>query len=87
MKERSVAEEEATTDTLIKFEKIPILGSACTLHYRSQETHRTASKILRSLQGNIRTNYPRFLALIDLLLFLVQTLHPYTYISLHGYKL
>ena len=46
---------EAITDRLIKCEQIPILGSACTLRYLFQETQRYTSKLLRSLQDDIRS--------------------------------
>ena len=41
-KEEAAAEEEAVTDRFTTSKKINILGSACTLHYLSQETHRSS---------------------------------------------
>ena len=40
--EEAAAEEEAATDRFTTSKKINILGSACTLHYLSQETHRSS---------------------------------------------
>ena len=44
---------KAITERLTKYEQIPILGSACTLRYLIQETHRYTSNLLRNLQDDI----------------------------------
>ena len=49
------AEEKEVTDRFTKLEKIILLGSACCLLDMSQETYRSAFKILRSLQDAIRS--------------------------------
>ena len=52
-KEEIASMEEAVTDIFINSEKSNVLGSACTLHYLVQETHRPAYELLRSLQPDI----------------------------------
>ena len=54
-KEGVEAEEKDVTNRNTNLEKIIILGCACCLLYLSQETHRSAFKLLRSLQDDIRS--------------------------------
>ena len=55
MKEGAEEEEEATVDRLTKCDHFPIIGSARALHFLSEESYRSASKLLRTLQDDIRS--------------------------------
>ena len=54
-KEGVAAEEKVFTDRFTKMKKSTILGSACCVLDLSQGTHRSAIKLLRSLQDEIRS--------------------------------
>ena len=89
-KDGAETEEETTTDRLTKCEQIPILGSACTLHYLSQEPNVVrpsySAAYMMTFTVPARHKPPSILGLDRFTPpYLVQILHLYTYISLHGY--